>query len=320
MALAAMLCVLAAAPSTCSTGRHAAPLLPNICATNRSIGAAVIAAVNLSWPGMEKVSEAAAASDLGGACEALARYYREGNTSAWLRLPATPSPSVKTAGGDADALVEHDIFHLTGVGQVAKIPRNPDGGLNWTNHGPLNDPEFMNCLNRHDSFTHLLQAFNKTGNPVYSTYFSALVEDWVGHLPCRKGVSRSGWDAAGGAAPCATGTMESPWRVLEAGIRTASTWPPAFFGMQQAMEFTTSARVMMLLGFSEHNAVLNGPGRKASTPNWAIGQWAGLITSCIALPELKNCSALVQTAFAELESWMDREVYPDGIETEEAFG
>jgi hypothetical protein len=33
---------------------------------------------------------------------------------------------------------------------------------------PKNDPEFMNCLNRHDSFTHMLLAWNKTGNPVYS--------------------------------------------------------------------------------------------------------------------------------------------------------
>ena len=77
---------------------------------------------------------------------------------------------------------------------------------------------------------------------------------------------------------------------------------------------------MMVLGFSEHNAVLNGPGRLARTPNWAIGQWAGLIESCITLPELKNCSVLVQTAFAELESLMNQQVYPDGVETEEAFG
>ena len=52
----------------------------------------------------------------------------------------------------------------------------------------------------------------------------------------------------------------------------------------------------------------------------AVGQWAGLVKSCVALPELNNCSRLIDTAFAELESWLDREVYPDGMETEEAFG
>jgi hypothetical protein len=310
----------AGAAAAAAAAAPAPPPPPNICATNVSIGHAVIAAVNLSWPGLEAVQSAAQSGKLGQACEALAAYYMQGNSSAWLRIARTPDRSARRVGGDADDLVDHDIFHLSGVRQVSKIPRNADGGIDWLDHGPKDDPEFMNCLNRHDSFTHMLQAWNQTGNPIYSAYFSALVQDWVYHLPCRRGVSRSGWNAAGGPDPCATGTMESPWRVLEAGIRMAGPWPPAFFGMQQAPEFTTSARVMMILGFSEHNAVLNGPGRSAHTPNWAIGQWAGLVHSCVALPEMQNCSQLVNIAFAELESWLDQQVYPDGIETEEAFG
>ena len=94
------------------------------------------------------------------------------------------------------------------------------------------------------------------GNPAYSHYFSALVEDWVGHLPCRKGVSRTGWDAPGGAEPCATGTMESPWRVLEAGIRTASTWAPAFFGMQQASTFV----ICICMTLASTTTLLHGSG------------------------------------------------------------
>ena len=164
----------------------------------------------------------------------------------------------------------------------------------------------MNCVNRHDAFTRLLTSWAATGNPVYPAYFGALLSDWVGHLPCRANVSRAGWDAPGDwAHACATGpSTESPWRVLEAGIRTSGPWATAFFGFQQAESFTSSAKVMMVLGFSEHNAVLNGPGRAQHTPNQAIVQWAGLITSCVALPELKNCSGLVDTAFVELERWM----------------
>ena len=63
------------------------------------------------------------------------RYYHESNGSQWLRLPATPHPSARRAGGAADDLVDRDIFHLSGVGQVSKIPRNSDGGLDWLYKG-----------------------------------------------------------------------------------------------------------------------------------------------------------------------------------------
>lgn len=291
-------------PASAQRGHDA----PNICARNETIGQAVINAVNLSWPGLEAVQSAAASGKLGAACEALAKYYANGNTATWLRMASTPAPSTRAAGGQADAAVDHDIWTLGGVGQTAKIPRNDDGGIDWYDKGPKSDPEFMNCVNRHTLFGTLLDAWNSTGNPKYPKYFSDLVEDWVEHLPCRNGVSRAGWNASGGALPCATGTMESPWRVLEAGIRTQQTWPPAFFGFQRAGEFSTSARVLMVLGFSEHNAVINGPGRSAHTPNWAIAQWSGLVTSCVALPELRNCSELIDAAFEQLEYWMDNQV------------
>ena len=333
-------------------GRQASP---NICASNATIGQAVIDAVNLSWPGLEAVKASAAGGDLGAACEGLATYYREGHSSSLLRLRKTPAPSTRRAGGNADDLLFHDRFHLGGVGQVAAIPRNADGGINWLYKGPKDDPEFMNCLNRHDSFTDLAQAWNDTGNEEYAQAFSRLLMDWVGHLPCNRACNASGtqpnpqicpdtiactplgmhafstnhdfkhhrncsWAIESGGS-CVTGRAESPWRVLEVGIRMAGPWPSTFFGLQQARNFTTSARVMMLLGFSEHHEILNGAGHFASTtPNWVITQMEGLIASCVALPELNNCSRYIDAAFVELEAWLDREVYPDGIEAEEAFG
>ena len=62
------------------------PAAANICATNASIGRAVVQAVNLSFPGMGAVREASSARNFGAACEALAKYYRDGNSSRWLRL------------------------------------------------------------------------------------------------------------------------------------------------------------------------------------------------------------------------------------------
>jgi hypothetical protein len=105
----------------------------------------------------------------------------------------------------------------------------PDGGLNWTYKGPRDDVEFMNCLNRHDSFDYLLSAWLSTGNKIYSTFFDKLVRDWVLHLPCPNSLALSStncvpygwlgtpekicnWEEPVGSLACHTGTTESPWR------------------------------------------------------------------------------------------------------------
>ena len=114
----------------------------NICASNATLGAHVLSVLNLTHPALAPVAAAAARGDLGGACDALAGYSASSGTAAWWRHVAPP-PSDRLVGGPIDAMVFHDNFALGGVGAEAKIPRNPDGGLVWTDHGPRDDPEFM---------------------------------------------------------------------------------------------------------------------------------------------------------------------------------
>ena len=196
----------------------------------------------------------------------------------------------------------------------------------------------MNCLNRMDYFSWLLSAYNKTGNPIYTRYFDATAIDWVLHNPCPNALSggapcspqgvathpQCAWGAADapGAQACATGTFESPWRSLEMGIRTNGVFAAAFFGFQRAAEFSTSARVLLVLAMAEHNAALSvddgHPGQ--GTPNWELGQWSGLVTSTVTFPELANAAALQRQALAQLEAVFASVVYPDGVETEMASG
>jgi len=230
---------------------------------------------------------------------------------------------------------------MAGVDTSSVIPRNPDGGFVWTFKGPRNDVEFMNCINRFDVFGWLLAAYRQTGNPVYTRYFDALVIDWTTHNPCPnalgggaacspQGVAgeQCAWGAADlpGAQKCATGTFESPWRSLEMGIRTNGVFAAAFFGFQRAAEFSTSARVLLVLAMGEHNAALSVDGGHpgSGTPNWEMGQWSGLLTSCVNFPELLNTRAvgpgLVAQALDELNKLLAGGVYPDGVETEQASG
>lgn len=244
--------------------------------------------LNLSFPGLAAVASAAERGDLDAACEELATYYATSNTSWWLRH-APVKPGTGMVGGVTDAMVLHDVFYLAGVGATAHIPRNADGGLDWIDRGPRDDPEFMNCLNRHDGMGWLLTAWLATGNPIYATYYDALVLDWVSHNPCPDALATTGtqcvpagvagepckWGTA--AQRCKTGTIESPWRSLEMGIRMGGVWPVAFFGMQHAAEFSTSARVLLVLAVAEHNAALavDGGHPGSGTENWGASLHAG---------------------------------------------
>jgi hypothetical protein len=310
----------------------------NICGQNSTIGLYVISVLNLTFPGLEKVKAAVSINDLNTACEALAEYYKNANTSAWYRH-SSPIPTNSTAGGIVDEMVFHDIWYLAGVDITSHIPRMPDGGLNWTYKGPRDDVEFMNCLNRHDSFDYLLSAWLSTGNPIYSTFYDKLIRDWVLHLPCPNALALSstncvpfGWLGGGaektctwetvGSLACHTGTTESPWRSLEMGIRMSAEWPMAFFGFQNAIEVTTDARVLTILAVGEHNAalLLDDHHEGQGTENWEMVQWRGVLTSCVSWPELLNCSGLVDFAFHELQGLLKNGVYPDGVETEQASG
>ena len=310
----------------------------NICGTNATLGAHVMAALNLSFPGLEAVAAAESRGDLGAACEALAAYYSSSNGSFWLRIPPVAPGTGRVGNGSlVDNAVDLDLYYLAGVTTQAVVPRNADGGLDWLDKGPRNDVEFMNCLNRFDVFGWLLAAYRQTGNPVYTRYFDATVIDWATHNPCPNALSggapcspqgvagvQCAWGAADapGAQACATGTFESPWRSLEMGIRTDGVFASAFYGFQRAAEFSTSARALLVLAMGEHNAALSVDGGHPGmgTPNWEMGQWSGLITSCVTFPELRNTSGLIRQALAELQGLLADGVYPDGVETELASG
>ena len=307
----------------------------NICSTNATIAAHVLSVLNLTAPALAPVAAAAARGDHGAACEALADYYMTSGTAPWFRPASTPTPSSRVVGGATDEMVFHDIFTLAGVTCSAKIPRNADGGLRWIYRGPRNDYEFENCLNRHDAFKDLLAAWLATGNPLYGSYFNALVVDWALHNPCPGALTASAappcvpqnvtgtpcaWGLADvpGTQRCVTGFMESPWRSLEMGIRMGGAWPISFFGFQQALEFTTSGRVLMLLAIGEHFQSLAVDKTDSGMANWATTQWQGLVTVTVAFPELAHADELRTLALLKLEEQLVLSVYPDGVETEQS--
>lgn len=65
------------------------PANGSICAVPQ-MGPWIMAAMNLSQPGLSSVAQYAKQGDYVKACEALAEYYANGSSGAWLRVPQPP--------------------------------------------------------------------------------------------------------------------------------------------------------------------------------------------------------------------------------------
>jgi Ni,Fe-hydrogenase III small subunit len=114
--------------------------------------------------------------------------------------------------------------------------------------------------------------------------------------------------------------MESPWRTLEQGIRMSGVWGQGFYGFQRAANVSVTARVLAVLVAAENNAALLRYTSSVGTPNWIITQWSGLATSAVSWPVLKNAPGLLAVALGGLRTMLSSQVYPDGVETEQAAG
>ena len=121
-----------------AAGNRAAAAPPNVCGANSTLGAAVVSVLNLDYPGLEAVAAAVAAGDLNTACDELATYYANANTSYWLRLAAPPPPGTGRVGPTSyvDLAVDKDYYFMAGVDTWGTIPRNADGMYSQTEPEP----------------------------------------------------------------------------------------------------------------------------------------------------------------------------------------
>ena len=92
--------------------------------------------LNLSYPGLEAAKVAVASGDHASACKVVATYYSEAKSASWLRHPSPP-PGTALAGGEVDEVMVNDTYDF--YGEIGRVPRNSDGGLDWFFRGPVDD-------------------------------------------------------------------------------------------------------------------------------------------------------------------------------------
>ena len=72
-----------------------------------------------------------------------------------LRSPA-PRAGTARVGGSVDEVMINYTYDF--YGEVSRVPREPDGGLDWHFYGPVGDDEFMYALNRHTAWAGFFHA------------------------------------------------------------------------------------------------------------------------------------------------------------------
>jgi len=258
----------------------------------------LFSALNLDYPGLEKVRSAVASNDLAAAKHEFAEYLRHRQKPVWnpewLASIKRGTRTDKTDTREADRILERD---LPSVGVYHKF----EGKIDWTLN-PINYREWPWQLNRHSFWKTLGLAYWATGEEKYAAEFVYQMTDWVRACPVPLEDS---------------GNRSETWRTIEAGIRTGQTWPAAFYLFLKSPSFSDEAIVTMVKSFAEHARHLM---RWPTTANWLAMECNGLMHCGVLFPEFTESENWRKTAAERLYAELDRQVYPDGAQIELSTG
>ena len=249
--------------------------------------------LDLTRDGLGEVEGAVGQKDWPRACRALLAYYRNSDSGEWLRRQP-PESGQGTVPEAEDILDDRFTFYS----QESKVPRRPDGGLDWDHKGPDNDREWAWALNRHYHIETLLDAYFETGNDRYVRCIDRHLRDWVLSNPYPDPERR---------------LNDLEWRGLEVFFRVRN-WARVFYALQQDQDFSPAARILMLSSIPDHAHYLQH--FHAGGGNWITMEMNGLVTAGAAWPEFNQAADWRRYAVDQMVPELDRQVYPDGAQKE----
>ncbi|MDR1666441.1 MAG: heparinase II/III family protein [Bacteroidales bacterium] len=256
--------------------------------------AAMLQQLRCDAPGMAKVAAAFADKQLTLACEHLLEYYRTAEAPddlyrrhIWWEVVSPEK--------EADLMIRQGIYTENKSHQAA-VPRTSDGHLDWNFRGTVGDMEWAWALNRFYHAEILLDAYRKTGNPVYAKAIDLHVKDWI---------------IAGMPYP-ARKNSTAMWRGLETAQR-AEIFTEIFYKSVKSGQLSPASLLLLLSSIPEHAHYLN---RFHSAGNWATIEMAALATIAAAFPEWKASGEWIRYAAGVMSAEIEKQVYPDGAQTE----
>ncbi len=268
----------------------------------------IFEALDLQHPGLSSVEEALVNRDTVQAARALLEYYRSVDGS-WVVGTLDPR-SIPESQELGDLLVRDSVK----IGLIKdRIPISGNGGYQWDYTGPDGDDEFGYSLNGHKYLPALFITWQQTGQTEYVGQFDKVIKDWVIQHPLPD-PGDSIYMVLNGEGPDYRDLGEVEWRTLETGNRLGVSWTQLFFGFQEVAAFSEATRLLMLCSIVDQADFLRQYHKKGH--NWTTMEMNGLALAGLAFPEFESAGDWADYALSVMETEINRQVYPDGVQTE----
>ena len=252
--------------------------------------------LNLDNPGLQKVKLCVNSGDYTNAKKEYVAYLKNRTSPKWYfdwknyNNPESRKTNANTSYADRyvnNELVSCGVWHKF------------ENRINWTsNFSENNYSEWTWQLNRHHNWVTMGQAYWETGNEKYAKAFVNQLNSWLAQCP----------------PPNNSGNyIGSPWRTLEAGLRTMSNWPNAFFYFLGSPFFDDESIIRMVKSFYEHGRHLR---RYNSSNNWLTIEMNGLFVVGAMFPEFNEAEEWRMYASNKLYEEEVNQFYPDGAQVE----
>ena len=257
----------------------------------------VFEAINLNYPGLEKVKEFYEAGEHYYAANALLEYYRTRTnvTNPNLSLINVTISEAEQAKADY-ALVDYR-FHVNNFYEDKETLKpysvKQDGGINWEYSPKDASDEYQKQLHRHQWFIPQAKAYRVSGDEKYIQSWIEVYKNWIENTP-----------------KPTTGPNTTSWWQLQVSTRIGDQVQLLEY-FKNSVNFTPEWLSTFLVEFAKQaDFLVDYPYESGG--NILISQANALATAGTLMPEFKNAEKWMNTGYQILSEEVQNQIMSDG--------